>query len=1491
MTTTQRKFSIKYLLWAILLLIVLCVGSIVAILSTDKGTKFFFERMLSQQNKITYQYVGGNLWQGIDLNHFNLDLDTTQIKADEVNIHLGWRAILAKEAHFFQSDIKNLQIINSKPSDNEPFSYPELKLPITLRFNQLNVDKLTIQTIQSKTEIHNIELNDALWKGTHLEFSDSTLDLYNIYISQATGNIDFTGKYPLQLNAQVHIPSVAKSLNMQNITVSADGTLAEIRAGVATQTPDLLTGWIVLEPMTQLVPMKGQLNFKQYHLPFLQEQKLFVEQGVADFSGNYQGFDIELKTDLKAKDIAKGQYTAKMYTNFTDKLNIHYLTADIYDGQIQLNNGELNWSDTQNLKWKTQATFDGIKIPEQLLANNIQQFLPKKMSGEVYSTGSFKDSVITQNQIRFSNNEQWNVQYKQASPQVHIVDVAWNNINREFPYITGLTSQQGNAQVVLANDYQDVDFKTHIQHYDGSFLPTGNYQGHLTLKNNVLNVSRFNYQQHNAQVNGTAQVLLPTDKQALHWSADLDLKNFNPQLINNAVPVDMVNGQVRVSGYQKGDAQIIQTQNMSLQGKLANQYANKDLNLEWVNLTGDATTALIFNDEQQGGGLKSFAVNYDGEFKGLKQANGVLQFKISGTPAFIHVEQLYHNGIAGQMQAQGKVDLSQGVKWDLKTSLVHFKPQYFHASVNGDISGVIHSRGEWTDQNKAIKVDDLDIAGTLNGKALRGVGQLSVDLNHLDKGLAQQQFQANNLHLSYANNQVQVTGNQKTLLVKINAGALNQIVSDLQGRIYGQLSLERQKRLQVHSNLVIDQLKYGDLMQVQKLTLQGELPISDTVPSQLVLNIRDVSLFNRRIETAKMSLVGTYLTHVLKLESQHPRSDFSVQVAGGFNKSRWLGQIQQGKYISKRMQLLQNRNADIVYDLNKKSLVIAKHCWNNKNNQICFDEDISASPEHAQLSLMTKNVYIQDLGEFIPDDMEITGQLNGYAKASWQKGKQPQIDAQLFTRNGTIGLTAEDESSTTLQYDELSTIVKSTNNGLLLHTNVKTPEIGTGFAKVLIQPEIKGMPMKGEVAFDDVKLAVFRPFINDVRQMSGSLSVAGKIDGYLTEPEFVGEVRVKDGVFSLISLPVDLNNIQLYSHIRQNRADISGSFNSGKGEARITGQAGWNQSPYLRLKVKGNNLVVRQAPQIMANVNPDLSFELLPTKRQISLNGSIFIPRALITMPENRASAVEVSSDVRVVRKSQQEQQLALNKAKAWDIQANIDLKLGEQIIFQGFDARIPMAGSLKLTQRGTELAMRAKGAIGITQKVPISAYGQTVDLSRAIARFDGLLLNPSLDIDAVKSVQGSNVGVRVLGTALNPEIKIYSDAGLSEQEALNALLTGRISDGSSSVTTDSFKSDVNNAVAAAGISMGLGGTRALTNQIGRAFGLSGLALDAQGNGNDTQISLTGYITPDLYIRYGVGVFTPVNKLTLRYQINRRLYLEASQDLERAIDLFYNWKF
>ena len=457
--------------------------------------------------------------------------------------------------------------------------------------------------------------------------------------------------------------------------------------------------------------------------------------------------------------------------------------------------------------------------------------------------------------------------------------------------------------------------------------------------------------------------------------------------------------------------------------------------------------------------------------------------------------------------------------------------------------------------------------------------------------------------------------------------------------------------------------------------------------------------------------------------------------------------------------------------------------------------------------------------------------------------------------------------------------------------DLKAPNIGTGYANVIIDPYTDAKPMRGEVAFNDVQLKILKPFIADVRKMDGTLALAGKISGTLSKPLFDGEMRLKNGSISMISLPVNLTNIQVYSSIRQDVATINGAFNSGRGVGTLTGGINWKNDPHMQWTLKGDKLVIQQASLVTALVDTELSVDVLPLSKRLTVKGNVTIPAALISMPEASATVINVSPDARIVREGQD--QLALLKAaQPWDIRADVDVKLGDKVTFQGFNSRIPLLGRVYLTQRGLETAMRANGAIGVGRKVTIEAYGQRLDLNRAIARFNGALSNPTLDVDATKVIQGSTVGVRVTGTAVSPNIQVYNDAGLSDQEAMNALITGRINEGSSGLSNaDGFKSDVNNTIAAAGISLGLGGTRAFTNQIGQTFGLSGLALDAQGTGDDTQVSLTGYITPDLYIRYGVGVFTPVNKLTLRYQMNQRLYLEASQSLEKAIDVFYHWRF
>ncbi len=61
---------------------------------------------------------------------------------------------------------------------------------------------------------------------------------------------------------------------------------------------------------------------------------------------------------------------------------------------------------------------------------------------------------------------------------------------------------------------------------------------------------------------------------------------------------------------------------------------------------------------------------------------------------------------------------------------------------------------------------------------------------------------------------------------------------------------------------------------------------------------------------------------------------------------------------------------------------------------------------------------------------------------------------------------------------------KASREGLQIRLDVKTPEIGVGYANVVIDPYRDNMPMRGEIAFDQVQLKVFKPCIADVRSMA-----------------------------------------------------------------------------------------------------------------------------------------------------------------------------------------------------------------------------------------------------------------------------------------------------------------------------------------------------------------------------------------------------------------------
>jgi translocation and assembly module TamB len=59
----------------------------------------------------------------------------------------------------------------------------------------------------------------------------------------------------------------------------------------------------------------------------------------------------------------------------------------------------------------------------------------------------------------------------------------------------------------------------------------------------------------------------------------------------------------------------------------------------------------------------------------------------------------------------------------------------------------------------------------------------------------------------------------------------------------------------------------------------------------------------------------------------------------------------------------------------------------------------------------------------------------------------------------------------------------------------------------------------------------------------------------------------------------------------------------------------------------------------------------------------------------------------------------------------------------------------------------------------------------------------------------------------------------------------------------------------------------------------------------ETQCMVDFTLRPSLSLRYGVGVFEPANTVALRYELSKRLYLEAASGLASSLDIFYKRDF
>ncbi|MEA3243822.1 MAG: translocation/assembly module TamB domain-containing protein, partial [Pseudomonadota bacterium] len=181
--------------------------------------------------------------------------------------------------------------------------------------------------------------------------------------------------------------------------------------------------------------------------------------------------------------------------------------------------------------------------------------------------------------------------------------------------------------------------------------------------------------------------------------------------------------------------------------------------------------------------------------------------------------------------------------------------------------------------------------------------------------------------------------------------------------------------------------------------------------------------------------------------------------------------------------------------------------------------------------------------------------------------------------------------------------------------------------------------------------------------------------------------------------------------------------------------------------------------------------------------------------------------------------------------------------------------------------------------------YGQNLDIRTGRLLFaGGPITEPGLEIEAVRRpAPGILVGVRARGSMRKPDFSLFSEPGMSQSDQLSWLVLGR------PLESDTSSQD-RNSLNQAAILLGLGGGLALTEEFGEKLGIDEISIESDPDDETNQASLLvgKYLSPKLFVSYGVGIFEPVSTLRLRYALGSKWKLVGeSSALRSGADLFY----
>lgn len=838
-----------------------------------------------------------------------------------------------------------------------------------------------------------------------------------------------------------------------------------------------------------------------------------------------------------------------------------------------------------------------------------------------------------------------------------------------------------------------------------------------------------------------------------------------------------------------------------------------------------------------------------------------LTVTLEGDAESVRIAPLTLQTSAGRASGEVLLGLVDGISWDARLLLEQLDPGVFVSDLPGALSGPLTSAGSLVDETLTLQAA-WQLDGRLRGQPLNLRGTVEKQ---------QEAWAFNDLLLSQGDNRIAGSGEWGERIaadLNIEMPNLRTLWPGLSGRLNGTVRAAGDpEQPDITLSLRGERLAYDDLF-LLGLELEGNLRLTEQLPGELRLETRRMRSGDTSLGNLLVRLSGDRADHRVQLDLQDGVVDLSARVSGVLHDDRWDGQLSQGEISAEEMTWRQRESAPLSYRFDPGQLRLGAHCWQHENSNLCFQDEQHLLPDR-RIALTLSDFPLTSLDGFMPEDFGWAGTLGADVTFTQAAGGVPLAQIRVSSLDGVLSVSNPDQTLefpyTRLQLDSELQADRAVNRFILAGETLGQIEIEAD-----VEDPAGAQILSGRYQLAGFKLDFLRPFLPDVEVMRGELNGNGLLSGTVLDPQVQGVVALRDGQITGPNLPVSFEDLGVRVLIDGQTADIEGGWRSGRaGQGSLTGAVTWAPELDVYLAIRGQRLPVVVAPFADLQVSPDVTISLI--ENQLVVRGEVAIPEGDITIRELPEQAVGVSPDAVIVG-----QEEGPDDAIPLDISARVTLVIGDQLRLSGFGLTGRLSGRIQVEEN-----LNASGDLNILDG-QYRGYGQRLTLRRAQILFAGPISQPFLNIEAIRRVDDVVAGLRLTGRAEEPQSEVFSEPAMPQEQALAYLILGRPLGGGGGD---------GDALGQAALALGMAGSAPLAQNIANTLGIENFQLETEGTGIGTQVVAAGYLTERLSIRYGVGVFEPANQVALRYDLTRRLYLEAVSGFASSLDFFYRIDF